>query len=243
LQPTGSKDPFALRRQANGIVKTVAEKKLPLSLTELFADAREVYRGSTAERKFSGDVDYAAAVRTFFRERLEFYLRDVLGFKYDVVNAVLAAGSDDVVNVIARAEAVTEVREHPDFQSIATACKRIRNILRQAGEKGIAPAGEFEFLFNEAEEAKLLKAKIERMASTVEEDAREKDYVSALLMLSTLREAVDNFFDKVMVMVDDERVRANRLALLQTLLKEFSTIAEFSEIVTEGKDSKESSKQ
>src|SRR5579863_4118478 len=243
LQPTGSKDPFALRRQANGIVKTIAEKKLPLSLTELFADAREVYRGSAAERKFSGDVDYAAAVRTFFRERLEFYLRDVLGFKYDVVNAVLAAGSDDVVNVIARAEAVTEVREHPDFQSIATACKRIRNILRQAGEKGIAPAGEFEFLFNEAEEAKLLKAKIERMASTVEEDAREKDYVSALLMLSTLREAVDNFFDKVMVMVDDERVRANRLALLQTLLKEFSTIAEFSEIVTEGKDSKESSKQ
>jgi glycyl-tRNA synthetase beta chain len=242
LQPTGSKDPFALRRQANGIVKTIAEKKLPLNLSELFADAREVYRGSAAERRFSGDIDYAADVRTFFRERLEFYLRDVLGFPYDVVNAVLAVGSDDVVNVVARAKAVKEVRERPDFQSIAIACKRIRNILRQAGEKGIAPATGFEFLFNEAEEAKRLKAKVERMASTVEKDAQEKDYVSALLMLSTLREAVDDFFDKVMVMVDDEQIRANRLALLQSLLREFSTIADFSEIVTEGKDSKESSK-
>ena len=132
LQPTGSKDPFALRRQANGIVKTIAEKKLPLSLTELFSDAREVYRGSAAERKFSGEVDYAAALRTFFRERLEFYLRDVLGFKYDVVNAVLAAGSDDVVDVIARAEAVTKVRPSADFESISIAFRRIKNILRQA---------------------------------------------------------------------------------------------------------------
>jgi glycyl-tRNA synthetase beta chain len=156
------------------------------------------------------------------------------------VNAVLAAGSDDVVNAVARAKAVKEVREHPDFQSIAIACKRIRNILRQAGEKGIEPAGGFEFLFDEAEEAKLLKAKLERMTPTIEKHAREKDYVSALLMLSTLREAVDRFFDKVMVMVDDERVRANRLALLQTLLNEFSTIADFSEIVTEGKEPKES---
>ena len=142
LQPTGSKDPFALRRQANGIVKTIAEKKLPLSLTQLFADAREAYRGSSAERKFSGEIDYAGALRTFFRERLEFYLRDVLGFKYDVVNAVLAVGSDDVVGAIARAEAVTKVRPSADFESISVAFKRIKNILRQAAETGkqVAPA-------------------------------------------------------------------------------------------------------
>ena len=159
----------------------------------------------------------------------------MLGFAYDVVNAVLAVGSDDVVNVIARAEAVKEVREHPDFQSIAIACKRIRNILRQASEKGIESAGGFEFLSDEAEEAKLLKAKVEQVASTVEKHAREKDYARALLTLATLREAVDSFFDKVMVMVDDKRIRANRLGLLQILLKDFSTIADFSEIVTEGK--------
>src|SRR5207245_7553950 len=144
---------------------------------------------------------------------------------------------------VARAEAVKEVREHPDFQSIAVACKRIRNILRQASEKGIQPAAGFEFLVAEAEEAKLLRAKVEQMASTIEKDTTEKDYVSALLMLSTLREPVDRFFDKVMVMVEDEHIRANRLALLQTLLVNFYTIADFSEIVTEGKEAGESSKQ
>jgi glycyl-tRNA synthetase beta chain len=242
LQPTGSKDPFALRRQANGIVKTIAENKLPLSLSQLFADAREAYRGSTAERKFSREVDYASALRTFFRERLEFYLRDILGFAYDVVSAVLAVDADDIVNAVARANAVKEVRDHPDFQSIVIACKRIRNILRQANEKNIKPAEAFECLSDEAEEAKLLKTKVEQVASTVEKHTRDKDYASALLMLASLREAVDHFFDKVMVFVDDERVRANRLALLQILLKQFSTIADFSEIVTEGKESKESSK-
>jgi glycyl-tRNA synthetase beta chain len=242
LQPTGSKDPFALRRQANGIVKTVAEKKLPLSLTELFADAREVYRGSAAERKFSGDVDYAAAVRTFFRERLEFYLRDVLGFKYDVVNAVLAAGSDDVVDVIARAEAVTKVRPSADFESISIAFKRIKNILRQAGEtrSRVAPAIDVNALQETVE--KELAAQIPRTAEVVDVLRIKRNYEPALVEISKLRPIVDRFFDKVMVMVDDERVRANRLALLQSLLKEFSTIADFSEIVTEGKDTKESSK-
>jgi glycyl-tRNA synthetase beta chain len=235
LQPTGSKDPFALRRQANGIVKTIAETKLPLSLNQMFADAREAYRGSVAERKFSHEGDSTSALQTFLRERLEFYLRDALGFAYDVVNAVLAVDLDDIVNAVARAKAVKEVREHADFQSIAIACKRIRNILRQAREKGIEPAEAFEFVSGEAEEAKLLKAKLEQIASSVEKHSREKDYVNALLMLATLRESVDRFFDKVMVFVDDEALRANRLALLKTLLKEFSTIADFSEIVTEGK--------
>jgi len=242
LQPTGSKDPFALRRQANGIVKTIAEKKLPLSLNQLFTDAREVYRGSTAERRFSGDVDYAAALRTFLRERLEFYLRDALGFEYDVVNAVLAAGSEDVVDAVARAEAVDSVLHMPEFRAIASACKRMRNILKQAEEKGIKPAPSFEYLADSADEEKMLAAYMEQTGVRAEEHRQKKEYKDALLLLSTTRERVDRFFDKVMVMVDDEAIRANRLRLLQSLLKEFSTIADFSEIVTEGKESKESSK-
>jgi glycyl-tRNA synthetase beta chain len=237
LQPTGSKDPFALRRQANGIVKTIAEKKLPLRLGQLFTDAREVYRGSTAGRKFSEGIDYSGALRTFLRERLEFYLRDALGFKYDVVNAVLAAGADDVVDAVARAEAVKEVRERSDFQSIAIACKRMRNILRQAHEKGIVSSASFDSLGDEAEEAKLLSAKVAEIAPRVDQHRKDRDYASALLMLSILREPVDRFFDKVMVMVEDEQIRANRLALLQMLLNEFSTIADFSEVVTGGKES------
>jgi glycyl-tRNA synthetase beta chain len=131
---------------------------------------------------------------------------------------------------------VKQVRDLPDFQSIAVASKRIRNILRQAEEKGIQLPHDFEFLSEDAEEAKMLRAVVEQMVPHVEQDRREKDYISALMMLSTLREHVDRFFDKVMVMVEDERIRANRLALLQTLLKEFSTIADFSEIVTEGQN-------
>src|SRR5262249_45573648 len=145
LQPTGSKDPFALRRQANGIVKAVAEHRLPVSLSRLFSDAREAYRGSAAEAKFSPGFDYAGAVRDFFRERLEFYLRDALGCKYDVVNAVLAAATDDVVDAVARAQAVQKALDMPEFLAVAAACKRMRNILRQAGEKGIQGAAAFEY--------------------------------------------------------------------------------------------------
>jgi glycyl-tRNA synthetase beta chain len=235
LQPTGSKDPFALRRQANGIVKTIAEHKLPLNLSGLLRDARETYRGSEAEPKFSKEIDYTSAIHEFFRERLEFYLRDALGFKYDVVKAVLASGSDDVVDVLARAESVKGVLHMPEFQAIAAACKRMRNILKQAEEKGLGIPAEFDYSIEDAEEAKMLDAKARQMADRVEKDRAEGNYLNALIMLSTLRDDVDRFFDKVMVMVDDERVRANRLALLQTLLREFTTIADFSEIVTDVK--------
>src|ERR1017187_1536815 len=97
LVPSGSKDPFALRRQANGIVKTITEHKLPFRLSEIMADARSEYRGSAAEKKFL-NADYAGAIRGFFRERLEFYLKDARGYAYDVVSAVLAIDSDDVVD-------------------------------------------------------------------------------------------------------------------------------------------------
>jgi glycyl-tRNA synthetase beta chain len=235
LEPTGSKDPFALRRQANGIVKTIAEHKLPLSLSQLFTDAREAYSNSGAEKKFSAKVDFAGAVRDFFRERLEFYLRDVLGYKYDVVNAVLAAGSDDVVDAVARAQAVTKVRASADFESVSVASKRIKNILRQANETGKRSASAIEPAALQEPAERELASLIPQVARRVDELRGKHEYEAALVEISKLRPAVDLFFDKVMVMVDDERVRANRLALLQTLLENFSTIADFSEIVIEGK--------
>jgi len=243
LQPTGSKDPFALRRQANGIVRTIAEHKLPVSLRELFKDAREAYRGSAVEKKFVAAVDYGGTVSHFLRERLEFYLRDALGFNYDVVSAVLAPDADDVVDAVARAQALKSVLHMPEFQAIAAACKRMRNILKQAKEAGIGPAAKFQALPDSADEEKRLAAYVATYAPRVETHRQKKEYQKALSVLATAREPVDAFFDKVMVMVADERIRANRLALLQTLLKEFSTIADFSEMVTDGKESKESSKQ
>jgi glycyl-tRNA synthetase beta chain len=235
LQPTGSKDPFALRRAANGIVKILAEHKLPLTIEKLFADARAEYVGSEAEQRFDKKLNFEEAVRTFMHERLEFYLRDVHGYAYDVVNAVLAAGSDDVVDAMVRAEAVTGVRGSDDFASISVAFKRIKNILRQANEtkKTVAPQLDSAVLTDDAE--KVLAAEIPVIAQKVRELRAEKNYAQALTAISRLRRPVDTFFDKVMVMVDDETVRANRLALLRDLLSEFSTIADFSEIVTEAK--------
>jgi glycyl-tRNA synthetase beta chain len=107
--------------------------------------------------------------------------------------------------------------------------------LRQASEKKIEPAEKFEYLLQAADEEKSLMAFMESTSEKVEAHRSKKEYLEALLLLSAAREPVDRFFDKVMVMVEDDKVRANRLALLRTLLKEFSTIADFSEIVNEGK--------
>src|SRR5271157_3898444 len=240
LQPTGSKDPFALRRAANGIVKIIAEHKLPLPISKLFSDARIEYIGSEAEGRFAKDIKFDEAIATFMRERMEFYLRDVVGFAYDVVNAVLAAGSDDVVDAIARAEAVTVARGSQDFASISVAFKRIKNILSQARETNKAVAEQLDSGALTEDEEKKLAAEIPVIAAKVHELRAKKNYAPALTQISRLRQPVDAFFDKVMVMVDDESMRANRLALLQNLLNEFSTIADFSEIVTEsGKPSPE----
>ena len=125
MEPTGSKDPFALRRAANGIVKILAESvpALPLTLSEVAGRATE-------------NEAVEAKVRGFLAERLEFYLREAKGQAYDVVKAVLAAGSDDVRDAVARAEAVTAVRGSADFEAVSAAFKRMKNILAQAKEKG-----------------------------------------------------------------------------------------------------------
>ena len=235
LQPTGSKDPFALRRAANGIVKIIAEHKLPLPTGKLFADARAEYAGFEAEKRFKSDVNFDESIASFMRERLEFYLRDVRGFAYDMVNAVLAADADDVVDAIARAEAVSSVRGSEDFASISIAFKRIKNILRQARDTKKVIAEQLDSTALTEDSEKQLAAAIPETAAAVRKLREEKNYSAALAHISRLRQPVDLFFDKVMVMVDDERVRANRLALLRDLLSEFSTIADFSEIVTEGK--------
>jgi len=236
LIPTGSKDPFALRRQANGIVKTIAEHELPFRLSDILTDARSHYRGSAAENRFA-NKEYAESVRAFFRERVEFYMKEAHGYSYDVVNSVLAADAEDVVDAVARAQAVSRVRGSADFDAISIALKRMKNILRQATEnkKRIADKLEVAALSEEAERE--LATLIPKTAMAVENLRATRSYEQALLEIARIRPAIDKFFDKVMVMVDDDTLRANRLALLQTLVKEFTTIADFSEIVTEGKES------
>jgi glycyl-tRNA synthetase beta chain len=237
--PTGSKDPFALRRQANGIIKTIAEHKLRMRLSGLLLEAVNSYKSSPGKLQefFTGAPQDKVTewVNTFFRERLEFYLREARGFAYDVVNAVLAAGADDVVDTVARAEAVSAVRNSEDFEAISVSFKRMKNILRQAREAKHAPAPEFAPTMAREKEEITLAGEMPHVAGTADRMRTEGKYREALAEVSKLRPYIDAFFDKVMVMDPDERIRANRLALLSKLLQDFSTVAEFSEIVTEKK--------
>jgi glycyl-tRNA synthetase beta chain len=242
--PTGSKDPFALRRAANAIVKILAESGLPLTLGDVLNAACDV--GDQTSSHLSGKNKDAAKVghpatsgaeqanneqvSAFLRERLHFYLKDVCGFAYDVVNAVLTAGADDVRDAAARAEALVAVRGSEDFAAVSAACKRIKNILRQAQEKGYNPAqaklGEL------ALEAIDLWHRSKEMEPKIAKLREQRSYREALALIATLRPTVDAFFDKVMVLDPDEKIRGANLGLIDEVLRSISTIADFSEIVT-----------
>jgi glycyl-tRNA synthetase beta chain len=217
MAPTGSKDPFALRRGANSVVKILAESGLPLALTDVLA----------ASGVEGANKDQVAA---FLRERLNFYLKDVRNFAYDVVSAVLAADADDVRDAIARAEALTAVRGSDDFAAISAAFKRIKNILRQAEEKGFAIGKSADVKL--AAEAQHLADSTASLAPTVAALRQQRNYPEALAQIATLRPTVDAFFDKVMVLDPDEKIRGAHLAVINEVLSNFSTIADFSEIVT-----------
>jgi glycyl-tRNA synthetase beta chain len=216
LEPSGSKDPFALRRAANGIVKILAESGLPLTLTALEAMALK-------------SLPRAGAVAAFLKERLDFFLREVRGYAYDVVNAVLSTGLTTVTDAIARAQALTRVRGSDDLLAISTAFKRIKNILRQAEEKQDSDSIAGEYLVEPAEQR--LYAAAVRVAPEVEALRARQEYGEALERVATLRPAIDSFFDQVMVMAPEAHLRKNRLALIASLLNDFSRIADFSEIV------------
>jgi glycyl-tRNA synthetase beta chain len=221
LEPTGSKDPFALRRAANGIVKILAGENLPLLPSEIAGAS-------------SNSQETVAKMRAFFAERLEFYLREVKGQAYDVVKAALAAGSDNVRDAVARAEAVTAVRGSEDFVAVSSAFKRMKNILLQAKEKGIAASSIVDDALMTEPTEKALTERSAKLADRVYALREEENYTAALEQIATLRPQVDAFFDAVMVMAPDEAVRANRLALLEKVLGDFSGIADFSEIVVAG---------
>ena len=225
MEPTGSKDPFALRRAANGIVRILAEAGPPLTLREV------------AEAAAENRLELIGRLLGFFRERVEFYLREGKGQAYDVVAAVVGAGFEDVRDAAARAEAVTAVRaaeDADDFAAVSAAFKRMRNILEQARSKGIAvPQAVDAALLLEPEETALAE-RADDLARRVEGLRAARDYAEALRQIATLRPQVDAFFDAVMVMAPEESLRANRLALLARVLGDFSRVAEFSEIVTAG---------
>ncbi|MDE1155634.1 MAG: glycine--tRNA ligase subunit beta [Acidobacteriaceae bacterium] len=215
MEPTGSKDPFALRRAANAIVKILAETGLPLTLEQVITGAAK--DAATAER-----------IRGFFRERVEFYLREAKGFSYDVVAAVMAAGWSDVRDAVARAEAVSVARGGEDFTAVSAAFKRMKNILAQAQFELAADAV---YAGGDLAVEERLFGKYTAVSAQVKTAAAERQYADALAAIATLRSEVDAFFEGVMVNDPDAAVRERRLTLLALIVAGVSGIADFSEIV------------
>ena len=232
--PSGSSDPFALRRAALGIVKVLLERKLPLSLSSAISTAANAFRNSTHKVEVTPAAE--ADVLAFMQERARYVLREKHGFAYDEVNAALAAGGDDLVDATARVEALKTIRGTRNFTPLAAAFKRIRKILEKAqpllAKSGLRISAVRPELFREKSERELYEVsqQIGEKARAFKNEAR---YREALEVIAGLRPSVDRFFDDVLVMAEDEDLRVNRLSLLSTLLKEFSTIADFSEIVSE----------
>jgi glycyl-tRNA synthetase beta chain len=232
--PTSSGDPFALRRAALGIVKIILERELPLSLSAaVSAAARGVAEHSP---KIAVSDAIQKQVLDFLLERARYILRERRGFAYDEINAAFAAGADDLVDAVERVAALKAIRHTKNFGPLAASFKRIRNILeKSAGASDKTQAGVKQELLREAAELQLQTA-AQRIGVEASQRKKEKKYRQALEKISELRPAVDFFFDKVLVMHEDEKIRRNRIALLGALLKEFSTIADFSELG--GEDSK-----
>ena len=221
--PTGSKDPFALRRAALGLLRIVIERQLPLDLEAAIAAAEDGLGGRIGAEGVGGTVF------DFMMDRLRAYYADI-GVTPDVFDAVHARRPTRPLDFDRRVRAVNHFRGLPEADSLTAANKRIANILQQAQEKGIEVPGKVdEARFTEEAE----KALAERLAGLEQEvgplfDAR--DYEPALARLAGLREAVDRFFDAVMVMVDDQALRANRLALLARLRGLFLRVADLSRL-------------
>lgn len=226
--PTGSSDPFALRRAAQGVVKIILERKLPMSLSAAISAAAK------GLKEHAPKIEAAEAVQkqvlAFLLERAKFMLREKGGYAYDEINAAFAAGADDLVDAAERVAAVKAIRNMKNFAPLAASFKRIKNILEKSagGSESAHATVNAELLWEPAE--KELYAAAQRIGEASRAKKKNKKYREALEAVSELRPAIDEFFDKVLVMVEDKNVRANRIALLANLLKEFSTVADFSEL-------------
>ena len=223
LQPTGEKDPFALRRHALGAVRMILEKKLPLSLSETLNAVQAQF---TDNDQVKNSVE---AVQAFMIDRLKGMLKEQ-GYTPAHIEAVLSNNPDRLDEVEQKLAAVRAFAVLPEAENLAAANKRCVNILRKAFEKGEVIAASIDRdLLTEAPEKALAQA-LDHVRPIVTEALTQREYQTALTSLATLREPVDAFFADVMVMADDAAVKANRLKLLQDLAHLMNGVADISQL-------------
>jgi glycyl-tRNA synthetase beta chain len=227
LIPSGTSDPYALRRQAIGIIHIMLAQEFSVSLGEL------VHQSITLlNNKVSGDrIQVEDQVLTFFQRRVAHLLSEQ-GFSKDVIAAVVSPSIEDIPAVWKRTKALEALKAKPDFQPLAIAFKRVANIIRQAAEREEQIALETDTgLFQEACEQGLHDA-LKKVKKDISGDLKGGNFDRALLKVATLKEPVDAFFDGVMVLTDDQKLKQNRLSLLGEIAGLFSNFADFSKIST-----------
>jgi len=221
LKPTGAADPYALRRQGIGIIQIMQDQGFNLSLSELIEESL---------KGFQPDDSRAVKdqVHTFLQNRMTGLLAED-GFSKDTIAAVLNAACDNIPETWSKVEALEKLKAKPDFEPLAVAFKRVVNIIKKADDfeaGGMKPE-----LFEHPSEAALLDA-YESVSRQIEEDLARGSFDQALVKIATLRDAVDDFFEGVMVMADNMDIRRNRLSLLGQIAALFGKFADFSKIST-----------
>ena len=236
-EPSGTADPYGLRRAALGLLRIILARGYRLELRDAFAEAQRLHgaqRARGANNRVAQESALVDRIWQFVEGRLEAYWRERA--PTDSIQAVLHTNTTDLVALEQRLSALTQVREknRAQFEATAATFKRIGNILAQARDKGIAPMA-FDpkaLRAEEPAEAALAEA-LERSRAKVTEALDAENYLAAYAVLAELRPAVDAFFDAVLVMHKDERVRDNRLALLRSLHELFSPLANFAKLQIE----------
>jgi glycyl-tRNA synthetase beta chain len=225
-EPSGTKDPYGLRRAAQGICRIVLDQRLTLSLRGVFEESLRLYGEKIAVGKEPAE-NVLSRIQAFFENRLKFIFEKE-GHRYDTVQAALKAGLDDILDAASRTAAISKMRGEENFEALITAYKRVANIIRGAEPAPFEPG-----LLRESAESALYK-ELSRERPALEKNIAERGYEEALTRIASLRPIVDRFFDEVLVMDPDEKLRRNRISLLQSISQSFSKIADFSLIVEEG---------
>ncbi len=224
--PSGSRDPFGLRRAAQGLVKIVMESGWEVDLRAAAARALEL-----AGEAVAGELEAVTTlVDTFLSERVRRYLVEMEGLSGDTVDAVLEAGWTNLPELAARGRALEAVRAEPQFRSLALAFKRVRNITEGQPDANVNP----ELLSEQAERE--LAATARAFHDDLGTLLPERRLGDAFTAMGTLAEVLDRFFVEVLVMAEDEGVRSNRIALLKGLRRDFLTLADLSKLQVEGAD-------
>ncbi|MCI2426473.1 glycine--tRNA ligase subunit beta [Candidatus Acetothermia bacterium] len=227
-EPTGSRDPYGIRRQANGMIRLILEQEIDINLFVLLTNLNELYASITDQRGLDG-------VLRFLSDRLEQILLHEYGLTYDVVNCILAesnmAGSvmnqGNFYRILAKGRALVNARNSEGFDSLVIAFARVRNITKGYKTRQFDPQ-----LFIEAEEKELWREYL-KAAGQIKRLTEEKDYCGVIGYLIGLRGPIDRFFDKVLVMTDDKTQRSNRLAFLTNLSDLFFNIGDLSTITVD----------